>query len=329
MILVLVSVSASGFAHGQRDRRSEVERVRDAAEAFDAGRKAFTTGDFATAAEYFERADRDSPAPEALRMAIRARMATKEYARMATLATSALARYPDDEVTAEFAKQKLAQIPDRLHRLAIQCDEPCGLLVDRKVAPFSEITEAVIYVEPGDHEVMAGWSEGRTSKKQVTAEPSEETELAFEAPPLPEPELEPETPKPEAPDEDPETDAGPAEERGLPPAYFYGAAGVSAVLAGATLWSTLDMRANPGKDKVREDCAGQDESCPTYQDALSSQRRTNTLLAVTGIAAVGTAVLGAYFTDWSGSAKSNEEEGHLSPTLSVGHGVFVGAHGQF
>jgi hypothetical protein len=309
------------------DGRSEVERIRAAAEEFDSGRRAFTAGDFTTAAEHFENADRDAPAPEALRMAIRARLAAKHYDRVATLAASALARYPDDEPTVTFAKQVLAKVPDRLHRLTIRCNEACTLLVDRKVAPWGESTEAVIYVEPGEHEVAAGWSQGRTKTLSVDAEKGGQTEMTFEAPPLTD-EPSPPVKAPEPPKKVDEPTAEPS--KGLSPTVFYGAVGLTAVLTGVTVWSTLDMRANPGKDQVREDCAGQDESCPTYQDALSSQKRTNVLLVATGIAAAGTAVLGGFFTDWSDQPEQEASQGsRVVPTISVGQGVFVGANGRF
>lgn len=330
LLLVLPLLVVAPPPAWAQDERSEVERIRDAAEAFDAGRRAFTAGDYTTAAESFESADRDAPAPEALRMAIRARMAAKQYDRVATLATAALKRYPDDDVTVAFAKEMLAKVPKRLHRIEIACDEPCALAVDRKVTPFAETTEATIFVEPGEHEVVAGWSQGRTKKQSVDASEQGETQLRFEAPPLPEPDdgqgEEDEKVERKPPGKPPE------EADGLPRGVFYGAVGVSAVLAGVTTWSALDMRSNPGKDKVREDCAGQDESCPTYQDALSSQRRTNVLLAVTGVAAVGTAVLGGFFTDWSDQPveeRSAKPRPHVTPSLSLGQGVFVGASGRF
>lgn len=320
-VVVLSPVRAWGD-----DERSEVERIRTAAEEFDAGRRAFTAGDFASAAEHFENADRDAPAPEALRMAIRARFAAKHFDRVATLATAALDRYPDDKSTVAFAKEMLAKVPKRLHRLTVTCDEPCTLLLDRRIAPTAESTSSVIYVEPGEHDIVAGWSEGRTKRRTVDAEAGGATELAFEAPPIPEKPPEPVPPPPKPKPVEPKEE----EPKGLQPVYFYGALGITGVLTGVTVWSALDMRADPGKDKVREDCAGKDESCPTYQDALSSQKRTNVLLITTGVAAAGTAVLGAFFTDWSGAKdESGMERVGVTPTLGIGEGVFVGANGTF
>ena len=44
------------------------------------------------------------------------------------------------------------------------------------------------------------------------------------------------------------------------------------------------------------------------QDALSVQRRTNVLLVATGVVGLGTGVLGALFTNWSGSPKRSTPE---------------------
>lgn len=54
------------------------------------------------------------------------------------------------------------------------------------------------------------------------------------------------------------------------------------------------------------------------------------MLVTTGIAAVGTAVLGGFFTDWSDGKQSTEgQEAAVVPTVSIGQGVFVGANGHF
>jgi hypothetical protein len=59
------------------------------------------------------------------------------------------------------------------------------------------------------------------------------------------------------------------------------------------------------------------------------QKRTNVLLITTGIAAVGTTLLGGFFTDWS-DAKAPEETGaRIVPTVGLGDGVFFGANGRF
>ena len=329
LALAATPIAAVLPAHAQ-ESRSQVERIKAAAEEFDAGRHAFTAGDFDVAAEHFENADREAPAPEALRMAIRARISAKHYARAATLADAALTRYPDDAASVAFAKSTLAKVASKLHRVRVRCEPACTVLIDQKLAPGNEAEESLLYVEPGTHEIVAGWSEGRTKTETVEGEAKGQSELSFTAPPLPEPETPVEPPpledEPEADKPAPQSDKKP-----LPPLVFYGGLGLTTLLGGVTVWSTLDMRANPGKDKVREDCAGASESCPTYQDALSAQRRTNVLLISTGVVAVGTAVVGAVFTDWTDEAPPSREasKGVVVPSLAVGDGVMLGASGRF
>lgn len=302
------------------------DRVKAAAEEFDAGRRAYLAKDYDTAATHFENADRDAPAPEAIRNAIRARNDAKQFARAATLAAAALARYPDDKNTAKFAKQVLSASEKKLHRVKIQCEPACTLLVDGKLSPLPEGSDLVVYVDPGDHQLSAGWSKERHRDEKFTGDAGKETSLKFKAPPLPKP------PPPPAPTA---TESAPASAEAPPPPppkplskpIFYTAAGVTALLGGITLWSALDMRANPGRDKVRRDCAGKTESCPTYQDALQKQTRTNVLLAVSAGAVVATGVV-AYFTEWSSGAAPTTGA-HVRPTVALGNGWFLGAEGAF
>ena len=82
-----------------------------------------------------------------------------------------------------------------------------------------------------------------------------------------------------------------------------------------------------GPSECGKDGCGQSESCPTYQDALSKQTRTNVLLAVTGGVAVATGVV-AYFTDWSGG-KAAAGRASVRPSVAAGQGWYLGAEGRF
>ncbi len=317
-----MALLAASTALGQSP---SADRVKAAAEEFDAGRRAYLARDYETAAAHFENADRDAPAPEAIRNAIRARNDAKQFARAATLAAAALARYPDDKNTAKYAKQILAATEKKLHRVVVTCDPACTLLVDGKLSPLPEGTSLLVYLDPGKHQLSAGWSKERHRDKEIQGDAGKETALTFQAPPLPAPP--PETPPAasSAPPPPPPEEPPPAKPLSKP--VFYATAGVTVLLGGVTLWSALDMRANPGRDKVRRDCAGKDESCPTYQDALQKQTRTNVLLAVSAGAAVATGVV-AYFTDWSG-APAPTTGARVSPTFAVGNGWMIGAEGAF
>jgi hypothetical protein len=80
-----------------------------------------------------------------------------------------------------------------------------------------------------------------------------------------------------------------------------------------TIVSGVDAKNNPGVDAVRRDCAGQGDSCPTYQRGLQAQLRTNILLGATAGLAVVTAVVGVFFTEWSPPAKARTAGIDVSP----------------
>ena len=306
-----------------------VDRIKAAAEEFDAGRRAFLTGDFAKAAEHFENADRDVPSPEAIRMAIRARKSARHDARAATLAGLALQRYPDDQATAAVAQQTLTAVQTKLHRLTVKCTPTCTLGVDGHVAPWAETDHAVIYLDPGEHTIDAGWSQDRSRSSQLLARAGASTEMVFDAPALPETAPEPDASS--GPASSSSTSAAPSALTHFPPTVFFVVAGTTAVMGAVTLWSGIDTISNPGKDRVRADCAGKDDSCPTYQDALSSQHRTNILLGVSAVLAVATGVVGVFLTDWSGGESSSSSTGtaRVVPSVSVGSGLQLGASGRF
>jgi hypothetical protein len=298
------------------------DRVKAAAEEFDAGRRAFTAKDYSSAADHFENADHDAPSPEAIRLAIRARKMAKQDARMATLAAAAEHRYSDNKETTALARQMIGQVRGGLHKIDVTCAPACTLIVDGRVTPWGEAATATVFVEPGEHTVTAGWSGGRNESTVVSAKVAGASELSYRAPPLPDN-------KPPAPVAVTKPPA-PLAKAGLPSAVFFIAAGASAVAGGITLWSAADMVSNPGRDQVRLDCAGKNDSCPTYQDALSHQRRTNILIGVTGALAVSTAVVGLLFTRWgSQSAEAPRDARRVMPVVSMNHGLTLGAAGSF
>src|SRR6185295_5682578 len=92
--------------------------------------------------------------------------------------------------------------------------------------------------------------------------------------------------------------------------------GATVAAAGFTAWSGIDAKNNPGVDAVRRDCVGKGESCPTYQQGKDAELRTNVLLGVTGGLALGTAVVGLFFTQWS---KPPQRPGTLHPTFAFSH----------
>lgn len=276
------------------DKASDPEAIIDAAREFEEGRRAYRAGDFAVAAAHFEAAHRAAPRADAIRNAILARQKDKDLARAATLVAVAIARYPEDTGLAQMAKQLLPPAERRLFRVDLSCGSPCTIVADKKLAPWPDTSEAVLFFEPGKHEIAATWGrKSRTSTVEGTAGRRAPLKLTP-------PEDPPPPPKDAEPEPEPPKQAEPSPKSWkLPRTAFYAFGATTLVFGGITTYSAIAMRSDPGKDKVRADCAGRDRSCQTYQDALSAQRRTNVLLGVTVGAAVVTGVVGAFLTDWA------------------------------
>lgn len=274
------------------------ERLRSAAEEFDRGRRAFLAKDYEQAAVHFENAYRDAPRAESLRLAIRARREAKQPARAATHAAVALERYGDDAATAQLAKEVLAESSPQLHELTVECSPECSLAEGGRILSQSDAPRHHVFFEPGTHEVGVGFRQGAVTIT-VEAKRGGKDVVPVAAPPetTPPPTT---TVPPGGPGPGPvRTPEPPRGNKPLGPVVFFVAAGITLVAAGATVASGLDTQNNPGIDAVRRECAGKDESCPLYREGQSAELRTNVLLAVTGGAAVGTAIVGLFFTRWS------------------------------
>jgi hypothetical protein len=93
--------------------------------------------------------------------------------------------------------------------------------------------------------------------------------------------------------------------RELSPVWFYSAAGVSAVLTGAAIWSGLDTRS--AFDDYERDLPrlNQAQADARVRDGHALELRTNLLLGGALLAGAGTAVLGIWFTDFGGGGKAH------------------------
>lgn len=312
------------------------EDIKAAGAEFDLGKQAFKKKAWIEASEHFEAADSRAPSAVALELAIRSRDKASQLDRAATLAELALKRHAGEAGLAKLAESVLKRARAELHALTVKCAPECDLVLGTKLVHGGAATERVVYLPPGPAQVNASWSGGRTRVAPVQALKAGQSEVAFEAPPeetppavggaakakskpakagaAPEP-----TPAPP-----PTRDTGAKQGGGLPPLVFFVGAGLTAVAGGLSIWSGIDTQNNPGKDAVREQCAGQDTSCPAYQDGLERQNRTNILLGVTAGLALTSGVIGAFFTDWSG--EPDKQSARVEPWLGVGA---LGARGRF
>lgn len=310
-------VASSGMARAQEGEAPSAERIRSAAAEYDAGRRAFIEKKFSEAATHFENAYHDAPRAEALRNAIRARREAKQYARAATLAALAQDVYPSDETTMVVVRDTLAEAAPKLHRLIVQCQPACGIVVDGRAITQDDAPKTTLFLEPGVHAVVVSFGEAGARQERVTAKAGGHQELELVPPPPAPPPAEPEVQEPIRPAPT-AADAGPRRTKPFGPAVFIVGAGLTAVGAALTTVSGIDTLNSPGQDRVRAECAGQGEACSLYQEGRDAQLRTNVLLGVTAGVAVITAAVGLFLTDWKPGAPAPANAARFLPRQGPG-----------
>jgi hypothetical protein len=298
--MTLVFACAAG-AHAQDEAD-----VQAAARAFQEGQRAQLRGDAADAARLYELADSIAPSREALRSAIRSRLAAGHTPRAATLALSAPVRYPADAESASLAQEVLAQVAGALARIAVHCAAPCAVLCDGRAVSTEAALQLEFFVEAGAHGIDVRFADQQAGdgiapalrggamsvRETIDVIAGERRELRFAAPArlaagaatsLP------------APDSAPRVDGGaPASQvsDGLPTWVFLTAAGATAAVGGAALVSVLDTL-------DRRDAYRSNPTRSSYERGVDSQTRTNALLLSAGVLLAATTGL-AFFTDWDG-----------------------------
>jgi hypothetical protein len=302
-----------------------VDDVKAAETDFDAGREAYRAGDFVEAAEHFESADGHAPNEKVLELAISARDKAGHEDRAATLAQLGLETYPNSERLKKIAAPLVDKAHAELLQVTVECNEACTLLDGTRIVHGAPAQRRIVFLTPGEHTIRAGWSDERTLSQDVTGNAGEAASLSFTAPPVPKNDVG------SSLSTTPGADTGvPSSLRTLPPLYFYIGAGATAVLGGVTIWSGIDTVNNPGKNAVRAECQ---KPAPNNCDALynkgvDAQLRTNILIAATSVVGAATAVVGIFFTDFSGK-KKKENTVSVVPWISYDAGPAAGAMGRF
>jgi tetratricopeptide (TPR) repeat protein len=320
-VSVLVSVPAATLG------QSETRERQAAAEAYDQGTASYLSGDYPKAAEWFETANRLSPAAPALIQAARAHQQAGHATRAATLALRLTLEYPDEAAAVKFAQGVLDQLEPRFVRVEVTCAS-CSLDVDGTLQESQ-----IFFVEPGaPHNITASFETGE--RKQTVAGAAGETKtLEFEAPP-----------RPIAPPAQSGAMAGgapidSASHKPLGPPVTFIAGGITVLLLAGSIVSTIDMNAGvePYEEAVdeynqclqmaelsMEDATGCNDLYQVAQDQLdegkSKETRTTILWSVTGGAAVVTAVIGLLLTDWSGNGNDSASATGLQFLVAPTHG---------
>jgi hypothetical protein len=277
---------------------ARADDVSGAANAFSRAQKAELSGDFASAAELYELADGLAPAPEALRSALRARKSAGELDLAAVHAEELLDRYPNDAKSTELANATLDEASKKLMRYEVAClPTACTVLVDGGAAGPDAKQKHVLYLTPGNHDVVASFGKNRTPSQSLEGKAGDRGALSFEAPPEP--------PSTHLDSGDvassgggaPGVDQGVHAHNGISPWFFVGGAVATVGLGAATIWSGLDVLSANDTYKKNPTQAG-------YNDGKDRELRTNVLIGATAVVGAATGVL-AILTDWSG--KRGEE----------------------
>ncbi len=307
------------------------DQIQFAAREHDLGYRAYMSKLYDEAATHFENAFFAAPNPAELRSAVRARRDAGALARAATLAAIGERRFPADPATGTLAEATIAMALPRVQEVLIASSAEYSVAVDEKIVAVDKVKETRLFVDPGDHQLLVSWSDGRTTRVTLDAKAGASQTLQLEPPaaepappppsappevaPVPPPVL---TPAPLLPPPPPSTS------KPFGPPVFIAAAGLTAVGVGISIWSRIYAEQNPGTAAVQVGCAqqGQGTSCKLYQEGLSNEHRSDAIIGVTAGVAAATAVVGLFFTRWSPTATVSGVR--MAPVLGIGSAAVDG-----
>lgn len=307
---LLLTAALPAWADGAPD----AAKIRTASEQFEVGALAYKKGSFEEAASAFEAADDSAPSVKPLKLAIKSRDQAGQGSRGATLAALAMDRYPGDADIGDVARRTLEKLSPLLHKVTVSCGSPCVLAAGPRAIHGQADTRWTVYLDPGKTTISASFFGNTVGvKRDVDAKAGGTSAIRFEPPEAPRAAVAPgEKPSPagKLPHEtvspiEPVPDEPEKPKSGLPPAVVAVGAIATAGLLGATIWSGIDTKNNPGPDAVRAACAGKTSDCPEYAAGRAHQTRTNILLGATIGTAVITGLIGIAFTRWGGKKKAD------------------------
>lgn len=275
---------------------AESQDINAAANAFAQAQRAELALDHARAAELYELADSIMEAPEALRNAARSWLLAERWVRAAGAAEDLLSRYSADPTSSALADEILLRTRPRLGRGDVLCASPCTLGVDGLLAPGAARSEHILYLEPGEHSVVAHFEPGDSHHARVEAQANQTFALTFDRASEP-----PKAPAPKAlgiasplsPEPYLVAKETPYRKRSrLPPIYFASFALATAGLGAVTIWSGIDLL--QARDEFRSSMQPTREAFQTGED---KDLRTSILLGSTIVVAIAAVTL-VFFTDF-------------------------------
>ncbi len=267
-----------------------------AKEAYDRGLQAHKRGDVKKAAEEFARADSLAPSPIALQAALDATIEADDAPLGAELLERSRREPAPPGLAASITAAHL-KFNGRTGKVRVAC--PGSASCSAKVDDQPIEVDKVVWARTGQHTVVAQ-VDGKSHKQQIEVSSDQLVEIsAVKGVAAARAELEDTTPPPDADSDSPRKRGAFA--GGLPPIVFFGAAGLTVAVAGVTTYFAIDTSSQHSEfEKAGCNQANFAPCAGLRSDGESSQSTTNVMLALTGVAAVGTAVIGVAFTNWKG-----------------------------
>jgi tetratricopeptide (TPR) repeat protein len=323
--VVVVCAAVVAYAMPVAAQEGDARQRQAAAEAYDQGTAAYVARDYEKAAQWFETANRLSPAAPALIQSTRSHYKAGNLPRAATLALQLTLSYASEPTALEVGNSLLQETAPKLLRVDVECDG-CSLDVDGTLHEFKS------FFLPADtaHTVTASFETGeRTS--EVSGAAGESKSLSFEAPPPP-----PDVVVPPSPDETDEgetvlgEDGQPrdASRKPLPPLVTFIGAGLTGALLIGSIISTVDVYSRASDyeaaaDEANAACRANRPDCTMLynrandllDDGEPTEMRTTVLWVATGVVGAATAIIALTLTDWSGGDDEDASALLMQPLL--------------
>ena len=303
-----LGVTLIGVAPSARAQDCAEGAVECGRREFEAGIAAYQAKDFATAAGHFESAQKLRPHPVVLFNWALAESKLGSY-------VSALAHFDQVLADAETPKSLLPQVESEravaarnVATLEIDSADRAQTFVDDR--PIDG-RPAVASVDPGNRHVRVVLDGKTVLDRDFQVRAGERLRVAVDRTR----ELVVPTATAKPPPQPPPS-AGPS------PIWFYAGAGLTAVLGGVTVWSALDTKS--AFDDYERDLPELSQSQVDARVAAGHDKeaRTNLLLGVTAVAAIGTAALGLFVVDFGGSKREPRTGLWIGPTGLSASGQF-------
>ncbi len=175
--VMLVALAAALALPGAARAQGDGARERRAAEAYDAGIRAFEAEEYARAGEAFVTANRFAPSPIALAQAVRAYSRAREVRIAGTLGLRLLAQEGLPDVLHQIAEQAVADARAWYVRIDVACSSTCAIAVDGVIEESSRFFAA----PDRDLRIVARFRNGETREEVVRARAGEARLVEFAA----------------------------------------------------------------------------------------------------------------------------------------------------